>query len=200
MTRRIYASSYALGYETTYQHMMSQNRPTSQLRHCSSQCYRISTGGHRFGADIPILHYRYIYVGSPLSSLSLPILTSMKVLLKGATGVGQSFWSLTVKYSQRARTAAGLGILRILLSDNSVSHVTYLGRRPLPPWIVLPGSTSTTDKSPTHPKLFTIGHKDFLTYPPALKEKLAEHDVCIWALGTSSVGMSEEKYITVGYF
>jgi len=97
---------------------------------------------------------------------------------------------------------AGLGVLRVLLSDNSVSHVTYLGRRPLPPWVVLPGGTSATDKSPTHPKLFTIEHKDFLTYPPALKEKLAEHDACIWALGTSSVGMSEEKYteITVGYF
>ncbi|KAI9458908.1 hypothetical protein BJY52DRAFT_1186670 [Lactarius psammicola] len=108
----------------------------------------------------------------------------MKVLLTGATG------------------AAGLGILRVLLSDNSVSHVTYLGRRPLPPWVVLPGGTDTTDKSPTHPKLFTIELKDFLTYPPALKEKLADHDACIWALGTSSVGMSEEKYteITVGYF
>ncbi|KAI9444233.1 hypothetical protein H4582DRAFT_1920268 [Lactarius indigo] len=107
----------------------------------------------------------------------------MKVLLTGATGV------------------AGLGILRVLLSDNRVSHVTYLGRRPLPPWIVLPGGASAADKSPTHPKLSTIEHKDFLTYPPALKEKLAEHDACIWALGTSSICMSEEKYteITVGY-
>jgi hypothetical protein len=97
---------------------------------------------------------------------------------------------------------AGLGILRVLLSDNSVSHVTYLGRRPLPPWVVLPGGTSATDTSPTHPKLFTIEHKDFLTYPPALKEKLAEHDACIWALGITSAGMSEEQYteITVGYF
>jgi len=34
-----------------------------------------------------------------------------------------------------------------------------------------------------------------------LKEKLAEHDACIWALGVTSVGMSEEKYteVTVGY-
>ncbi|KAH8998149.1 hypothetical protein EDB92DRAFT_1331698 [Lactarius akahatsu] len=108
----------------------------------------------------------------------------MKVFLTGATG------------------AAGLGALRVLLSDNSVSHVTYLGRRPLPSWVVLPGGTSATDKSPTHPKLSTIEHKDFLTYPRTLKEKLAEHDACIWALGTSSVGMSEEKYteITLGYF
>jgi nucleoside-diphosphate-sugar epimerase len=108
----------------------------------------------------------------------------MKVLLTGATG------------------AAGLGILRVLLSDNGVSHVTYLGRRPLPPWVVLPGGTSATDKSPTHPKLSTIEHKDLLTYPPALKEKLGEHDACIWALGITSVGISEEQYteITVGYF
>ena len=92
--------------------------------------------------------------------------------------------------------------MRVLLSDNSVSHVSYLGRRPLPPWVVLPGGTSDADKSPTHPKLSTIEHKDFLTYPPSLKEKVAEHDACIWALGTTSAGMSEEKYteITVGYF
>jgi len=107
----------------------------------------------------------------------------MKVLLTGATG------------------AAGLGILRTLLADNGVSHVTYLGRRPLPPWIVLPGGGSTSDTL-THPKLSTVEHKDFLAYPGALQETIAEHDACIWALGTSAVGMSEDKYteITVGYF
>ena len=91
--------------------------------------------------------------------------------------------------------------MRVLLADNSVSQVTYLGRRPLPPWVVLPGGTSTTDVPPTHPKLFTLEHKEFLTYSPALKEKLAEHDACIWALGVTSVGISDEKYteITVGY-
>jgi len=95
-----------------------------------------------------------------------------------------------------------LGILRILLADNGVSHVTYLGRRPLPPWVVLPGGTSTDDASPAHPKLSTIEHNNFLTYPSALQETIAEHDTCIWALGTSSVGMSEAKYteITVGFF
>ncbi|KAF8500357.1 hypothetical protein F5888DRAFT_1801889 [Russula emetica] len=108
----------------------------------------------------------------------------MKVLVTGATG------------------AAGLGILRSLLSDNGVSQVTYLGRRPLPPWVVLPGSTSTDGASPTHPKLITIEHKDFLTYPPAIQETIAQHDACIWALGISTVGVSEDKYteITVGYF
>lgn len=117
-----------------------------------------------------------------------------------------SFQPLLITYHKTLTTfsygIAGLGVLRVLLSDNSVTHVTYLGRRPLPPWVVLPGGTPDADKSPTHPKLFTIEHKDFLTYPPALKEKLAEHDACIWALGTTSVGMSEETYteITVGYF
>jgi len=108
----------------------------------------------------------------------------MKVLLTGATG------------------AAGLGILRSLLTDNGVSQVTYLGRRPLPPWVVLPGGTSTDGGFPTHPKLVTIEHKDFLTYPPAVQETIAQHDACIWALGISAVGMSEAKYteITVGYF
>jgi len=108
----------------------------------------------------------------------------MKVLITGATGV------------------AGLGILRSLLADNGVSQVTYLGRRPLPPWVVLPGGTSTDGASPTHPKLSTIEHKDFLSYPPAIQETIAQHDACIWALGITAVGMSEAKYteITVGYF
>ncbi len=77
-----------------------------------------------------------------------------------------------------------------------------MGRRPLPPWVVLPGGTSPEGASPTHPKLITIEHKDFLTYPPAIQEKIAQHDACIWALGILSVGMSEAKYteITVGYF
>ena len=92
--------------------------------------------------------------------------------------------------------------MRSLLTDNSVSQVTYLGRRPLPPWVVLPGGTSTDGASPTHPKLSTIEHKDFSSYPPAIQEAIAQHDACIWALGISTSGMSEEKYteITVGYF
>lgn len=97
-----------------------------------------------------------------------------------------------------------MGILRTLLVDNGVSHVTYLGRRPLPPWVVLPGGTPPTaedDGYPAHPKLSTIELEDFSTYPPALRETIAEHDACIWALGTSTVGKSEVEYaeITVGY-
>ena len=78
-----------------------------------------------------------------------------------------------------------------------------MGRRPLPPWVVLPGGTSTDGASPTHPKLVTIEHKDFMTYPPAIQETIAQHDACVWALGISgAVGMSEAEYteINVGYF
>ena len=128
----------------------------------------------------------------------------MKVLLTGATGAGQ-FPHLRTAPSygtHKCIHTAGLGVMRSLLNDNGVSHVTYVGRRALPPWVVLPGGTSTDGASPTHQKLTTIVHKDFLNYPPAIQETIAQHDACIWALGTSSVGMSEAEYteITVGYF
>jgi len=130
------------------------------------------------------------------------LLIHMKVLLTGATGAGQSSTVTPQPHAHKLLVyTAGLGILRTLLSDNAVSQVTYIGRRPLPSWIVLPGGTSTGDASPTHPKLSTIEHKHFLTYPPALQETIAQHDACVWALGISAVGLSEEKYseITVGY-
>lgn len=41
--------------------------------------------------------------------------------------------------------------------------------------------------------------KDFMEYPPEIAKKLADHDACIWALGTSSIGMSEEAYTKVTY-
>ena len=128
----------------------------------------------------------------------------MKVLLTGATGAGQSPHLRSAPYHETHKRihSAGLGILRSLLADNGITQVTYLGRRTLPPWVVLPGGTSTDGASPTHPKLVTIEHNDFLTYPPAIQEAISQHDACIWALGISTAGMSEAKYteITVGYF
>ncbi|KAI0064831.1 hypothetical protein BV25DRAFT_1822562 [Artomyces pyxidatus] len=102
----------------------------------------------------------------------------MKVLLTGATG------------------AAGLPILRTLLADPSVSSVTVLARRPLPTWAALSPTSPTT-----HPKLTTIPDTDFLHYSPQLRSTIAAHDACIWALGKSSLGMSEAAYteMTVGY-
>ncbi|KAI0263106.1 hypothetical protein BC834DRAFT_335419 [Gloeopeniophorella convolvens] len=107
----------------------------------------------------------------------------MKVILTGATG------------------AAGLATLRALLSDSAVTHVTVLGRRRLPSWIVLPGGSASDISSPTHPKLTSITHEDFKHYPAELQTTIAGHDACVWALGTSSLGMSEAAYadVTVGF-
>ncbi|KAI0318780.1 hypothetical protein OF83DRAFT_896956 [Amylostereum chailletii] len=109
----------------------------------------------------------------------------MRVLLTGATG------------------AAGLGVLRALLADDTVNHVTVLARRPLPSWVILPNGTTPTAPSepPTHPKLSTTVLPSFLSYTPDLRADIAAHDACIWALGKSAVGMSEKDYteMTVGY-
>lgn len=91
-------------------------------------------------------------------------------------------------------------MLRALLTDDSITHVTTLTRRPLPSWIVLPGGTSATsaDSSPTHPKLTAITQTSFLSYS---KDLLVEHDACIWALGSTQRGKTEAEYteFTLGY-
>lgn len=97
-------------------------------------------------------------------------------------------------------------MLRALLSDDSITHVTTLTRRPLPSWIVLPGGTNATPTdsnatasvSPSHPKLTAITHKSFLSFP---KDLLAEHDACVWALGSTQRGKTEAEYteMTLGY-
>lgn len=71
-------------------------------------------------------------------------------------------------------------------------QVTVLSRRPLPPHV---------EPSPPNDKLKVILHADFTSYPPSLLEQLKGHDGAIWALGKSSVGMSESDYevITVDY-
>ena len=130
----------------------------------------------------------------------------MKVLLTGATGVGAStavITSSTLFLESLTIDLAGLATLRALLKDPSVSHVTVLARRPLPAWVKLPGSppTSSPDAPPTHPKLTSLTQPSFLSYPPDLLPTLAEHDACIWALGTASRNVSESEYveITEGY-
>ncbi|CCM03998.1 uncharacterized protein FIBRA_06155 [Fibroporia radiculosa] len=99
----------------------------------------------------------------------------MKLLLTGVTGV------------------AGLAIYRAALADSSVNHITLLTRRPIPSWAVLPPDAAS--------KTTVILHKDFLSYPPDLAQRLAAHDACIWALGKSSKGVTEEEYteMTHGY-
>ncbi|KZV62192.1 hypothetical protein PENSPDRAFT_591770 [Peniophora sp. CONT] len=101
----------------------------------------------------------------------------MRVLLTGVTGV------------------CGLNVLRTLLEDPSITHVTALSRRPLPSWIVLPGGTSTSpDGSPTHPKLNTVIQPSFQDYSP---DQLKGYDGCIWALGRWNPTSSEEENAVV---
>ncbi|KAI0058139.1 hypothetical protein BV25DRAFT_1919513 [Artomyces pyxidatus] len=102
----------------------------------------------------------------------------MKILLTGATG------------------AAGLPILRTLLTDPAVDTVTVLARRPLPTWVVLPDTGTAT-----HPKLTVLPDTDFLNYSPEMRATVSAHDACIWALGKSTRGLSEVAYteLTFGY-
>ncbi|GAA5822171.1 hypothetical protein JCM11251_004880 [Rhodosporidiobolus azoricus] len=98
----------------------------------------------------------------------------MKLIITGATGT------------------AGSEVLRQALLDERVRAITVLTRRPLPPHVA-PSSPS--------PKLRVLIHEDFSAYSPTLLSQLKGYDACIWALGTSSVGMKEAEYekITVDY-
>ncbi|KAF9012086.1 hypothetical protein BDZ89DRAFT_1077507 [Hymenopellis radicata] len=96
----------------------------------------------------------------------------MKLLLSGATG------------------AAGSQILRSALADPDVTKITILSRRPLPSWLPVPSADKPTD---------VIVLPDFQQYPADVQKKLADHDACIWALGCSSLGMSEADYTRVTY-
>ncbi|BGP31320.1 hypothetical protein JCM10296v2_003084 [Rhodotorula toruloides] len=98
----------------------------------------------------------------------------MRLILTGATG------------------NAGADVLREALKDSRITAVTVLSRRPLPPRI---------NPDPPNPKLRVILHEDFTSYPPTLLNQLEGHSACIWALGVSSNGQTEENYkrITVEY-
>lgn len=75
--------------------------------------------------------------------------------------------------------------------DPAIDGVTLLTRRPVPSWAKLPPQAVA--------KTTTILHQDFKTYPADLAQQLAEHDGLVWALGKSSVGMSEEQYTELTY-
>ncbi|GAA5953408.1 hypothetical protein JCM3765_005029 [Sporobolomyces pararoseus] len=96
----------------------------------------------------------------------------MRLIITGATG------------------SAGSEVLRQALLDSRVTAVTTLTRSPLPRYLV-------PDEPPA--KLTQIIHSDFSSYPPSLLDKLSNHDACIWALGTSSVGVNEEDYTRITY-
>jgi uncharacterized protein YbjT (DUF2867 family) len=83
--------------------------------------------------------------------------------------------------------SAGSQIFRSAIADPSIASITILSRRALPA------------TSPTSPKATTVVLSDFLSYPASLLPTLAEQDACVWALGTSSVGLSEEVYTEITY-
>ena len=85
--------------------------------------------------------------------------------------------------------SAGIQIFRTAIQDESVTKITVLTRRPLPEWMNLP----QTDKTEI------IILDDFLVYPGDLPPRLAQHDACIWALGKSSAGLTEEEYTKITY-
>lgn len=71
-------------------------------------------------------------------------------------------------------------------------QVTVLTRRPLPPHVA---------PSPHSPKLNVILHSDFTSYPPSLLSQLSSYTACIWALGRSGLGSTEEEHeeVTVDF-
>ncbi|KAM5537295.1 hypothetical protein V8D89_009025 [Ganoderma adspersum] len=99
----------------------------------------------------------------------------MRVVLTGATGV------------------AGLGIYCAALADLSVQRITLLMRRALPSWAELPANVNAAEKTDI------VLHDDFGAYPAAIVRCVTEHDVLIWALGRSAIGMSTEVYMELTY-
>ncbi|KAI6896652.1 hypothetical protein KC334_g10786, partial [Hortaea werneckii] len=66
----------------------------------------------------------------------------------------------------------GRVVLHLALSHPLITRLVVLTRRPLP-------------NSPSHPKLLTLIHTDFTTYPTSLlTNELRDAEAVIWALGT----------------
>ena len=72
----------------------------------------------------------------------------------------------------------GYGVLLECLDDPSIESVTAVGRRPV---------------ELEHDKLEQITHSDFTDFS-SIGERLSGFDACMWCLGVSAAGMSEEKY------
>ncbi|KIK49518.1 hypothetical protein CY34DRAFT_796946 [Suillus luteus UH-Slu-Lm8-n1] len=95
----------------------------------------------------------------------------MKLVLTGVTG------------------AAGIQIFRQAVSDAAITKITVLSRRVLPSWMDIPKNDKTE----------VIILNDFLNYPSDLPARLVGHDACVWALGKSSVGLSDDEYTRITY-
>ena len=77
----------------------------------------------------------------------------------------------------------GEGVLLECLSRSDVEQVLVINRKP--------GGAA-------HPKLREIIHSDFFDLGP-IEPQLMGYDACFFCLGTSSVGMSEERYKHITY-
>jgi hypothetical protein len=77
----------------------------------------------------------------------------------------------------------GQGVLRECLLDSGVEKVVTVGRRP-------------TGRS--HPKLSELARPDLSALAP-LESKLVGFDACLFCLGVSALGMTEEQYTRVTY-
>lgn len=89
----------------------------------------------------------------------------MRAILFGATGM------------------IGQGVLRELLLDPKVTHVTAIGRAPV---------------AQQHEKPSNLVHANLNDFSP-IASQLAGFDACFYCLGVSSAGMSEEAYTKVTY-
>lgn len=78
----------------------------------------------------------------------------MHLILTGATGL------------------VGSACLQALLTNQAVTAITILSRRPVP-------------MAEGNEKVNVIIHDDFSTYPEGLLEKLKGAEGCVWALGVS---------------
>jgi len=77
----------------------------------------------------------------------------------------------------------GQGVLRECLADPRVGTLTTIGRN---------GS------GPHHPKISEIIHADLLNYA-AIESQLKDFDACLFCLGVSSAGLTEDDYRRVTY-
>ena len=72
----------------------------------------------------------------------------------------------------------GEGVLHVALNHPDITEVLIVNRRSL---------------GMTHPKLRELIHADFFDLS-SIEEQLKGYDACLFCLGVSSVGMSEEQY------
>lgn len=115
-----------------------------------------------------------------------------RLIITGATGTGAfslSYPHPTKQLTPDSRFLAGFAAYLAALADPSVSYITLLLRREIPSWADLPSHASEKTK--------TIIVKDFVQYSDELVSLIANHDGCVWALGKSAQGLSEEEYVKI---